>query len=362
VRPLAAAALALVACGPAQDRPAVVTATVETDPVPSSGDAADDPALWVHPADPARSAVLGDDKQGGLLVYGLDGRQLQHLDAEKDLNNVDVRYGFPLAGKFADGAAHDRVDVAAVGNETDSSIYVYKIHPVSGKLERAGEAGRGRASVYGGCMYRSPRTGKYYYFATGNSGSVQQWELRDDGRGGIEGALVRELKAASTVEGAVADDVHAKLYVGEEERGIWKYGAEPGDGDARDLVDRCGRGGRLTADVEGLAIYSLPDGTGYLLASSQGNDSYVVYRREGENAYVGTFRIGHGRIDGTEDTDGIDVTSAALGPAFPRGLFVAQDGRNPGANQNYKLVPWESIAGAFQPPLRIDSSWTPRPK
>jgi len=40
------------------------------------------------------------------------------------------------------------------------------------------------------------------------------------------------------------------------------------------------------------------------------------------------------------DTDGIDVTATPLGPRFPRGLFVAQDGRNDGANQNFKLVPW----------------------
>src|SRR5262245_25704161 len=35
-----------------------VTATVETDPVPHGGDAADDPAIWVNPNDPAQSAVI----------------------------------------------------------------------------------------------------------------------------------------------------------------------------------------------------------------------------------------------------------------------------------------------------------------
>lgn len=42
-----------------------VTATVETDPVPHDGDAADDPAIWVHPTDPGRSVILGTDKRGG---------------------------------------------------------------------------------------------------------------------------------------------------------------------------------------------------------------------------------------------------------------------------------------------------------
>ena len=38
-----------------------VSATVETEPVPHGGDAADDPAVWVNPDDPARSAIIGTD-------------------------------------------------------------------------------------------------------------------------------------------------------------------------------------------------------------------------------------------------------------------------------------------------------------
>src|SRR5262245_41831515 len=38
-----------------------VLATVETDPVPNGGDAADDPAIWVNPNDPAQSAIIGTD-------------------------------------------------------------------------------------------------------------------------------------------------------------------------------------------------------------------------------------------------------------------------------------------------------------
>ena len=54
-------------------------------------------------------------------------------------------------------------------------------------------------------------------------------------------------------------------------------------------------------------------------------------------------------IDGSSETEGIDVTSANLGDAFPNGLFVAQDGRNisPDERQNFKLVPWERIAEAM---------------
>src|SRR5688500_13944424 len=72
-----------------------VLATVETKPVPHSGDAADDMAVWVHQTDTSLSTVIGTDKQGGLAVYGLDGSQVQYLPAG-NMNNVDIRYNFPL--------------------------------------------------------------------------------------------------------------------------------------------------------------------------------------------------------------------------------------------------------------------------
>jgi 3-phytase len=96
--------------------------------------------------------------------------------------------------------------------------------------------------------------------------------------------------------------------------------------------------------VEGLTIARRDGGTGYLIASSQGDDSYAVFQREGDNNYVGSFRISDGPgIDGTSDTDGIDVAATALGASFPSGVFVAQDGENDGETQNFKLVPLDLI-------------------
>ncbi len=318
-------AFCILALAVLPQEPARVTASAETDPVHHRGDAADDPAIWIHPSDPALSTVLGDDKEGGLLVYGLDGKELQWIDREKALNNVDLRYGFPLSGRFADGTAHGKVDLAGVGNETDSSILFYKVHPATRLLERAGEIGGIGFSPYGSCMYRSSKTGTFFYFVDGKNGVVQQWELRDGGKGAVAGTKVRQFDVGSQVEGCAADDALGHFYVGEEAVGIWKYGAEPDAGERRASVDTCGKGGRLKADVEGLAIYA----------------------REGENRFVGSFRIVDGEVDGCSDTDGIEATSASLGPAFPKGLFVAQDGSNSGGNQNYKLVPWERIAAAL---------------
>jgi hypothetical protein len=75
------------------------------------------------------------------------------------------------------------------------------------------------------------------------------------------------------------------------------------------------------------------------------------------------FRIvenSHLGIDRVSNTDGIVVSNAPLGPNFPKGVFVAQDGSNSGENQNFKLVPWENIAAATDPHLLIDTEWNPR--
>ena len=60
------------------------------------------------------------------------------------------------------------------------------------------------------------------------------------------------------------------------------------------------------------------------------------------------------RIDGISETDGLEVTSRNLGPGFKHGAMIAQDGRNvlPVENQNYKYVPWESIAKALKLEMR----------
>ncbi|MDY6994347.1 MAG: phytase, partial [Pseudomonadota bacterium] len=163
-------------------------------------------------------------------------------------------------------------------------------------------------------------------------------------------------QVASQPEGCVADDALGYLYVGEEHVGIWKFQAEPkASTQPLALVDSTDAHGHITADVEGLTLYETSATTGYLIASSQGNHSFTVYRRQEDNAYLGRFRIERNKqlaIDSVEDTDGIAVTPFSLGPAFPYGVFVAQDGRNtnPDENQNFKLVPWMSIAQALRLP------------
>ncbi len=213
---------------------------------------------------------------------------------------------------------------------------------------------------YGLCLYRSAASGALYVFANDQGGAVEQWRL-DPGDTGLTGTRVRSWAVGSQTEGCVADDANGWLFIGEEGVGIWRYRAEPGLSTAeRVAVDRVGLGepggGRLTAHVEGLSIYAPPDGgpdDGFLVASSQGNHAYVVYDRAPPHAYRGTFRVGDiGAVDGVEDTDGLDVVSAPLGPRYPMGLLVVQDGVNLApdgaeANQNFKLVSWQDVLEAL---------------
>ena len=72
----------------------------------------------------------------------------------------------------------------------------------------------------------------------------------------------------------------------------------------------------------------------------------------GSNEFVGYFWIVANDelgIDGVSETDGLEVTSAALGTRFPDGLLVAQDGRNitPSERQNFKYVSWKDVMEAL---------------
>jgi myo-inositol-hexaphosphate 3-phosphohydrolase len=116
----------------------------------------------------------------------------------------------------------------------------------------------------------------------------------------------------------------------------------------------------LKPDIEGLSIYDTGNGSGYILASSQGDSSYAVFDREGDNPYLGSFVIGdNGPIDQANESDGLDVVNANLGTKYPSGLLVVQDGANePQAvfqdeeelenkSTNFKFVSWESVEQAL---------------
>jgi len=320
---------------------AIVRPVVETTPVERDGDAADDPAIWVDPADPAQSLIIGTDKQAGLYVYDLAGKVVQFLPDGR-MNNVDLRDGFKLGGKA--------VSLVTASNRTDDTISIYAVDPATRRLVVVadGPQATGLADPYGLCMYRN-RRGKTFVFINDTDGRMRQWELLAKPNGKVATKLVRDFKFATQAEGCVADDETGVLYVAEEDNALWRMGAEPSAGTAMKEVASVAKNLALKDDLEGIGLYDLGGGRGYLVLSSQGNNTYAVFQREGANEYVGSFAVAADAskgIDGSSETDGLDVTSRPLGPAFPNGLFIAQDGRNvaPAERQNFKLVPWGPIA------------------
>jgi 3-phytase len=330
-----------------------VTARLETAPVPAGTDAADDPAIWIHPTDMDLSTIIGTDKTTGLVVYALDGSIIQEVNIGR-VNNVDLRYNYQRDG--------ESVAIVAATNRSNNSLILFTVDAATRQLVPYGNPIPSAVEeVYGVCLYVSPTSGTHYAFVnSADTGQVEQYALIDEA-GSPRTEIVREFVVGSQTEGCVADDETGILYIGEEGRGIWRYGAEPDQGDTRIQVDITGAGGNLTADVEGLALYYGPDGTGYLIASSQGSSTFVVYERAGENAYLGTFRVLENEVaDAVSGTDGLDVTNFPLGNTFPQGLLVVQDDLNlaPGAGQNFKLIGWEDVAAALG--LLVDTSVDPR--
>lgn len=234
--------------------------------------------------------------------------------------------------------------LVAASNRTRDTVALFRVDQRTRRLAAIGSFKTG-INVYGLCMYHSRATRDVHIFinSDGGRGTFEQYRVRARGNR-VAARLVRSFDVGSEAEGCVADDALGDLYIAEEDRGIWKYGAEPSAGAARSLVDSTGADGHLRPDVEGLALAEGRDGTGHLIVSSQGDDMFAVYRREGDNEYVGSFRIGAaGGIDDVEQTDGIAITTTGLGDRFPHGVFVAHDGRNGREHQNYMLVPWRPL-------------------
>lgn len=321
-----------------------VAADVETPAVRArpQDDAADDPAIWIHPTDPSKSVVIGTVKKYGLEVYRLDGT-LIHSYKIGNPNNVDIRTGFRLG----DGST---TDLVVFSDRFTNELAVYSINPSDCSLTEmpGGRIKTALTEVYGICLYKD-LSGAFFVFINGKDGTVEQYQLSADGQKGIQGIRKRTLKLQTQPEGMVADDRAGIVYFGEEDKGIWRVAAAADAQVVPQFVPNSGLSNpNIKFDVEGLAIYPTSDSNGYLIASSQGNNSYAVFERQGNNRYIGSFAIGDFAIDGTSDTDGIELTAIPLSASFPKGLFVAQDGANKDATgkltgQNFKLVSWEKI-------------------
>lgn len=328
--------------------PAGHTAAVPNDP--------DDPAIWVHPTDPARSLILGTDKMagaGGLYVFGLDGAIRHRVMPLDRPNNVDVGYGFRVGG--------EELDIAVVTERLKHRLRIFAIDRQTGALRDLAPAGlpvlhgqTGEAGEpMGLALYERPRDGTVFAIVAPKTGGAANylWQYRLDAPHGVATAtLVRRFGSFSRIgdgepgsigeiEALVVDDAHGFVYCADERFGIRKWHADPAHPDAATELAVLGRTGYL-GDREGLAIYARADGTGFLVSSDQvpGASRLMIYPRVGpagrphDQPLVATIPTG------ADSTDGLEVTAHAL-PGFEAGLVVMMTS----GPRNFLLYRWRDV-------------------
>ena len=327
------------------DSVGTVAAAVETAPVESDGDAAGDVAVWVDPAEPAASLVIGTDRRGAVELYDLSGQRVQRLPrAAGTTTSVDVRSGFPLGGRT--------VTLVGTGGRAMS---FFRLDGAARELHEVGAQDFPTGDEDGAfCLYRSGLTGRFYAFVGEADGDATQYELFDQG-GSVDARVVRTWPLGRAATHCVADDETGRFFVSEREAGVWRYNAEPDASPlARQQVDR-GRGGHLASGGAGVAVVGQPGKRGYLLVSSPGDDTFAIYRRGQDHGWLAHRQVVDGdAADGCAATRAIEAVAADLGPRFPAGIFVCQDGRNtvPGSagRQNFKYVRLDNFLDAARLP------------
>ncbi|MEV0253720.1 phytase [Streptomyces sp. NPDC050732] len=404
----AATVTATAATATAADPLPAITPRAET-PVLHDDDAggnadADDPAIWRDAANPARSLVIATAKEGGLRAYDLDARPLQSVaappptgpdDAPGRFNNVDLVHGLKLSTGPADLAVtsdrgHDRLRFYRIDRDRPGGPLTDVTDPAAPPVFSAGQDEiNEQRTAYGLATWQDKATGRSYALVSQRERtSVALLELTPGQSGKVSYRKVRTLDLPSSfrlpngtswspcgepgelpqVEGMVVDPDNGTLYAGQEDVGIWRLRADltgtpklvdkvreygvPGVYDEE--TEECtagtdpGYGGqRISADVEGLTLVKEADGDGYVLASSQGDNTFAAYDRElsDNNEYEGGFRVtpAGGTLDGSEECDGAAALNEPLGPKYPNGLLVVQDGHDaPGDGDrpatNFKFV------------------------
>lgn len=331
----------LTACAPPNPayQAAPVTADFETPIMASVGDSADDPAIYVNAA--GNGFIAATDKQAGLYIYDLDGTQRDFM-AIGTVNNVDLRPGVMWQGI-------EHVLLVASNDETNEIVLI--LHdPNTGRFwqPETPTISTGSFSPYGICMGRSANQGLYVGL-TSKAGVFQQY-LLDMSGDAITGRKLREFSTGTKTEGCVFDDRTRQLYIAEETGGLYQYPAAPSGKDEPIVLMKAGDYGSK-ADLEGVTLYAEGDNAGYLLVSSQGNNSFVAFNLP-SHTFAGRFTVVNGDVDGVTTTDGIDVTPMATA-RFPKGFMVVQDDQNDqssseaGRRQNLKVIDWRRISETF---------------
>ncbi|KAA0988681.1 phytase [Dyadobacter aurulentus] len=315
-------------------QPVVITDSVVHD--------TDDPAIWINPQDASKSLIIGTDKDedGGLYVFDLAGK-IQQEKVVKNLkrpNNVDIAYGLMLSGK--------PTDIAVATERAANKIRIFSL-PDMKAIDLGGiEVFKGDSmqAPMGISLYTRP-SDKAIFAIVGRKngpkeGYLWQYRLQDDGKGNVKADLVRKFGKYSgkkEIESIAVDNEMGYVYYSDEQVGVRKYHADP-DSSSKELTLITNTG--FTEDNEGISIYKTGPKTGYLLVSDQGADQFYIFKREGTAADPHAHTLVKTVKVAAHKSDGSDVTSLALSPEFPKGLFVVMS-----EGKVFHYYKWEDIIG-----------------
>ena len=303
-----------------------VEATLETEPVVSYEDAADDICIWENPNDATKSIVVATDKKYGLITYNLQGKKLHQYPVGRP-NNVALF--------VPNDMLKNKLPLICASNRAQETITFGFLKP-DGSLTEIQDIKVPLKEVYGITTYLGEQP---YIIVSTKKGKVWQYQVGLQGKK-VRMALARKLKFSKTVEGLVVDPNNKKLYVAEEEIGLWQLNALPWQADEKTMILEVDKD-KLKPDFEGLAIRENEDGSGWIIISVQGSNAYAFIDRK-TLKLKNIIQIKDGVVDGVQETDGLDVSSLKT-PTFPNGLLIVQDGENGNEPQNFKYVNWSDI-------------------
>lgn len=303
-----------------------------------TGHDTDDPAIWINKKDTLKSLIIGTDKDsdGGLYAFDLEGKIVNKVLGLKRPNNVDIAYGFKLNGQL--------VDIAVLTERETNSIRVFRLPDLT-PVDNGGipvfEGEKERAPM-GIALYTRPQDSTIFAIVGRKSGPadgyIWQYHLADE-NGVVKGHVVRKFGAYSgkkEIESIAVDNQLGYIYYSDETVGVRKYLADPARGDNKELALFATTG--FVSDHEGISIYPTSDSTGYVLVSNQQNNSFMIYRREGENGVANEHKLIAEVPVSTLESDGSEVTAVPLGSKFPKGMFVAMSN-----GRVFHYYSWEDI-------------------
>jgi len=300
-------------------RPDALKPSVVTEKTPHD---TDDPAIWINSANPAQSLIIGTDKDsdGGLYVYDLTGKIIRKSIPLQRPNNVDVAYGLIINGK--------KIDIAATTERETNSMRIFSL-PDMKPIDNGGIPlfeNETQKSPMGIAFYTS-EDGKIYAIVgrkTGPSDSyLWQYELSDNGQGGVKATVVRKFGKFSgkkEIEAIAVDNESKVVYCSDETVGIRKYHADPKA--STEELALFGESG-FTSDHEGIAIYKTGPKSGYILVSNQQANTFMVYAREGSDGNPNHHRLLAEIPVSTIECDGADAVNLPFNSVFPQGFLVA---------------------------------------